>query len=193
VIGGATHASTKVAPLAGKGILMFRILTAAFAIAAIAGPAPADAARLSYTAELNGVAAPTETHSAATGTATVSVDTDARTVSVHMQIHGIRADQLWDHVIHNGMGPVHLHLYAANGDISLLVPFPYGASYTPTADGFTLTVENYSYAEGAALLHSDMSFDTFVSTLGSDFVYLNIHTDAFQDGEISGRLLQVPS
>jgi hypothetical protein len=171
---------------------MFRILTAALAAAALVGIAPAQAAQLSYTAALNGVTAPTETHSAATGTATVNVDTEARTVSVHMQIHGIAADQLWDHVIHNGMGPVHLHLYAANGDISLLVPFPYGASYAPTADGFTLNVDNYSYAEGAALLQSDMSFDTFVSTLGSDFVYLNIHTDTFQDGEISGRLLQVP-
>ena len=50
------------------------------------------------------------------------------------------------------MGPVHLHLYAANGDISLLVPFPYGASYAATADGFTLSVDDYSYAEGAALL-----------------------------------------
>jgi hypothetical protein len=178
--------------LAGRGDHMFRILTVALATAALIGIAPAHAAQLSYTAALNGVTAPTETRSAATGTATVNVDTEARTVSVHMQIRGIRADQLWDHVVHNGMGPVHLHLYAANGDISLLVPFPYGASYAPTADGFTLTVENYSYAEGAALLQSDMSFDAFVNTLGSDFVYLNIHTDTFQDGEISGRLLQVP-
>lgn len=88
------------------------------------------------------------------------------------------------------MGPVHLHLYAANGDISLLVPFPYGAAYTATPDGFTLRVEDYPYAEGAALLRSDMSFETFVATLGSEFVYLNVHTDAFQDGEISGRLVR---
>ena len=108
------------------------------------------------------------------------------------RISGITQDQLWDHVIHSGMGPVHLHLYAANGDISLLVPFPYGANYTATPDGFTLDVQNYSYAEGAAVLHSDMPFETFVSTLGSEFVYLNIHTDTFQDGEISGRLLQIP-
>ncbi len=171
---------------------MFRVLTAAFAATALLALAPANAAQLSYTAALDGVTAPTNTGSVATGTATVNVDTEARTVSIHMHIHGIAADQLWDHVIHNGMGPVHLHLYAANGDISLLVPFPYGASYTATPDGFTLNVENYSYAEGAALLQSDMSFDTFVTTLGSDFVYLNIHTDTFQDGEISGRLLQVP-
>jgi hypothetical protein len=170
---------------------MLRIITAALA-AAFAAIAPASAAQLTYRATLNGVTEPTITHSAATGVADVTVDTEAETVSVHMRITGITQDQLWDHVIHSGMGPVHLHLYAANGDISLLVPFPYGANYAPTPDGFTLDVRNYSYAEGAAVLHSDMSFETFVATLGSDFVYLNIHTDAFQDGEISGRLLQVP-
>jgi CHRD domain len=163
---------------------MFR----AIAIAAALFATPAAAAELSYTATLDGVTAPTNTGSLATGTARVSVNTEAQTVSVHMQIHGVTLDQLWDHVIHAGMGPVHLHLYAADGDISLLVPFPYGATYAGAPDGFTLSVENYSYAEGAALLQSDMSFETFVSTLGSEFVYLNIHTDAFQDGEISGRL-----
>ncbi len=160
----------------------------AIAIAAALFAAPAAAAELSYTATLDGVTAPTNTGSLATGAARVNVNTEAQTVSIDMQIHGVTLDQLWDHVIHAGMGPVHLHLYAADGDISLLVPFPYGATYTATSDGFTLSVANYSYAEGAALLQSDMSFETFVSTLGSEFVYLNIHTDAFQDGEISGRL-----
>ena len=150
--------------------------------------ASAGAAQLNFTAALDGATAPTNTGSAATGAANVSVDTETQTVSVHMRISGVSLDQLWDHVIHSGMGPVHLHLYAANGDISLLVPFPYGAAYAAAPDGFTLDVENYSYAEGAALLRSDMSFDTFVATLSSDFVYLNIHTDAHQDGEISGRL-----
>lgn len=163
---------------------MFR----AIALAAAFIATPAAAAELTYTSSLDGLTAPTNTGSVATGTARISVDTDAQTVSVDMRISGITTDNLWDHVIHNGMGPVHLHLYAANGDISLLVPFAYGAAYAATPDGFTLHVEDYPYAEGAALLHSDMNFDTFVATLGSEFVYLNIHTDAFQDGEISGRL-----
>lgn len=167
---------------------MLRFIAAAAAVFAFAA-APAAADQLTYTATLNGVTDPTNTGSAATGTATVSVDTDLRTVSVRMSIHGISQDQLWDHVIHSGMGPVHLHLYAANGDISLLVPFPYGASYAATADGFTLMVENYAYAEGAQVLRSDVPFDVFVANRGSDFVYLNIHTDRFQDGEISGRLV----
>lgn len=171
---------------------MFRTLTAALAATACLAFSPASAVQLNYSAALDGVTAPTVTQSAATGAANISVDTDAQTVSVHLEVSGITADQLWDHVIHSGMGPVHLHLYAANGDISLLVPFPYGAAYTATPDGFTLSIQNYSYAEGAAVLRSDMNFDAFVQTLGSEFVYLNIHTDTFQDGEISGRLLQIP-
>jgi hypothetical protein len=167
---------------------MLRFIAAAAAFFALAAT-PAAAAQLNYTATLNGVTEPTNTGSAATGTATVSVDTDLRTVTVRMTIHGITQHQLWDHVIHSGMGPVHLHLYAANGEISLLVPFPYGAAYQATPDGFTLTVVNYPYAEGAEVLRSAVGFDAFVENLGSDFVYLNIHTDRFQDGEISGRLV----
>jgi hypothetical protein len=163
---------------------MLRIIIAAAALFAT----PATAAELTYTSALDGLTAPTNTGSLATGTAQISVDTQAQTVSVDMRISGITLDNLWDHVIHSGMGPVHLHLYAADGDISLLVPFPYGAGYAAAPDGFTLHVEDYSYAEGAALLQSDKSFETFVTTLGSEFVYLNIHTDTFQDGEVSGRL-----
>ncbi len=167
--------------------MLNRLLMAAGAAFMILA-APGEAAELSFTAALNGRQEPTLTGSAATGAATISVDTEAQTLSVNMRITGITTGDLWDHLIHVGMGPVHLHLYAANGDISLLVPFPYGANYAPTPDGFTLSVEEYSYADGAAVLQSDMNFETFVATLGSEFVYLNIHTDAVQDGEISGRL-----
>lgn len=167
---------------------MLRILAAAAAASALLA-ASASAAELNFTARLDGATEPTLTHSTATGQATISVDAAAQTVDLAMQIHGVSLDDLNDHVIHAGMGPVHLHLYAANGDISLLVPFPYGANYVDTADGFTVTVNEYAYAEGAALLRSEVTFDAFLATLQSDFVYLNIHTDMFGDGEISGRLV----
>ena len=162
------------------------IAAAAFMILA----APAQAAELNFTAALNGRQDPTITGSAATGTATFSVNTEARTIDVMLSVNGISLDGLYDHVIHAGVGPVHLHLYAADGEISLLVPFAYGPAYAETANGFTLMVSGLSYAEGAALLGSDVSFEAFVASLGTDFVYLNIHTDAFNDGEISGRLVR---
>lgn len=158
------------------------------ACAMTAAAAPASAETLRFTAALSGNEAPTITGSMASGTAFVSVDTELRTVDVTLDVVGISRDNLWDHVIHAGVGPVHLHLYAANGDISLLVPFPYGAAYADAPSGFRLAIEDLPYAENAALVGSELSFDQFVATLGSDFVYLNIHTDTFQDGEISGRL-----
>ncbi len=166
---------------------MLRLL-AAVAVVFTFAAAPAFAVERAFTARLDGATQPTVTGSAATGTATIRVDTDTRTVDVDMNITGLFVDDLFDHVIHNGMGPVHLHLYAENGDISLLVPFPYGATYTESDDGFRLVIENYSYAEGAALLRSEMTFEQFVAALDTDFIYLNVHTDRVPDGEISGRL-----
>lgn len=167
--------------------MLVRTLAAAGAALALLA-SPAAASELAFSATLNGAQVPTVTGSSAVGTARVRVDTEARTVDVNLDIVGLTLDDLYDHVIHSGMGPVHLHLYAANGDISLLVPFPYGDSYAPTATGFSLSVNDYSYAEGAAVLRSEMSFEDFVATLGSEFVYINIHTDRVTDGEISGRL-----
>jgi|CXWL01.1.fsa_nt_gi hypothetical protein len=167
--------------------MLFRTIGAACAALALLA-APAAAAELTFRADLNGAQVPTVTGSNATGTALVRVDTAAQTIGIDLNVHGLTLDDLYDHIIHAGMGPVHLHLYAANGDISLLVPFPYGASYTQTADGFALAVSDYSYAEGAAVLRSQVSFEDFVASLGTDFVYLNIHTDRVSDGEISGRL-----
>lgn len=167
---------------------MHRFIAAAAAAFALSA-APAFAAERVFTAHLDGITEPTITESLATGDARIAIDTEARTVDVALTVYGLTIDDLFDHVIHSGMGPVHLHLYAANGDISLLVPFPYGAGYAATADGFTLNVSDYSYAEGAAVLRSDVTFEQFLASLGSDFVYLNIHTDRESDGEISGRLV----
>lgn len=150
--------------------------------------APAAAEPLRFTGALNGNQPPTITGSMATGNAVVAIDIEAQTIDVTLDVTGISLDALYDHVIHAGVGPVHLHLYAANGDISLLVPFPYGAAYTDEPSGFRLALENFPYAENAARVGSTLTFEEFVATLGAEFVYLNVHTDAFNDGEISGRL-----
>lgn len=168
---------------------MLRSIVAALIVFACAQQAHAE--RLQYSAQLNGNQTPTITGSTATGSALVTVDTAAQSVDVALEVTGVGLEALYDHVIHMGVGPVHLHLYAANGDISLLVPFPYGAVYAETPAGFRLEATGVAYAENAARVGSSLSFEQFVATLGSDFVYLNIHTDAFPDGEISGQLAPV--
>ena len=63
-----------------------------------------------------------------------------------------------------------------------------GANYAASSDGFTLTVKSYPYADGAKIIASDITFDGFVKALQSGGIVLNIHTQKFADGEISGKV-----
>ena len=161
-----------------------------FAVAALAACAshPAQAAELHYTATLNGRQDPTNTGSAATGLARIDVDTTAQTVDARIEIHGLLISQLAAHLSHAPMGPMHLHRYQGD-DVTLILPFPMGSTYSETADGFTVTLRHYAYAEGAAIVQSGLSFDQFLAALAHDPIFLNIHPERFGEGEISGRLV----
>ena len=160
-----------------------------FAIAALGACAstPAQATQIHYTATLNGHHEPTNTGSVATGTARIDIDTASQTVDAQIEIHGLRMSALAAHLLHAPMGPMHLHRYQGD-DVTLILPFPMGSTYAETADGFTVTVHRYAYADGAAIVQSGLSFDQFLAALASDPIFLNIHTERFGEGEISGRL-----
>ena len=49
-----------------------------------------------------------------------------------------------------------------------------------------------AYADGAALLGSSTSFEDFLAAMDGGRVVFNIHTDAFNDGEISGVVTRTP-
>ena len=154
------------------------------------GAAPAAAETLTFKATLDGKYGDEPTGSAATGKAKIKVDTERRLVSVDMTVHGITADGLWDKLVAGPIGPVHFHKYAtpAGGDAVLVLPVPYGANYQPTKDGLRITMKDYDYAAGAALLKSTLTFDAFVAAMRSGLVILNVHTDKFNPGEISGKV-----
>jgi hypothetical protein len=163
------------------------IAAASLALALVA--APAYAGTLKFHATLGGKAAPDVTGSDATGTASVTVDTDRRLVSVDLAVHGITVDQLWDKLVAAPIGPVHFHEYKADGNSVLALPLPFGANYAATADGFRVTMRDYDYAAGAKLLNSTLSFDDFVAAMQAGKVVLNVHTDAFNPGEIGGTVV----
>ena len=85
------------------------------------------------------------------------------------------------------MGPMHLHRYQGD-DVTLIVPFPMGANYVETATGFTVTLSHYAYADAAAAVGSQLTFEQFLAALASDPIYLNVHTQRFGEGEIAGRV-----
>jgi hypothetical protein len=51
-----------------------------------------------------------------------------------------------------------------------------------------VTVKDYSYATGAKIVETPLSFDQFLGALKAGIVVLNIHTDKFNQGEISGTV-----
>ena len=156
--------------------------------AIMSAASPAMAAELRYDATLAGAQYPTETGSTATGTATLTVDTETQTIDAQIVITGLKFDDLAQHLAHSRLGPMHLHRYQGD-DVTLIAPFPFGESYVETADGFTVTITDFPYAEAAERTRSSLSFDQFVAALANDPIYLNVHTEAFGDGEISGRVV----
>jgi hypothetical protein len=160
--------------------------------AAVSAAAPAEAKTLSFHAALDGKSGPEPTGSAATGKAKIKVDTDRKRVSVDMDVDGIMIPQLWAKLVAAPIGPIHFHKYAsaAGGPSVLVLPLPFGATYRATPRGLHVKMVNYDYAAGAKLLGSTLSFEDFVAAMRSGLVVLNVHTDRFNPGEISGKVVQ---
>jgi hypothetical protein len=174
---------------------MFARAAAILAVLAAFAAGPAQAKTLAFTAMLSGDKMPTMTGSKATGSARILVDTDAQTIDMTMDVKGLKVDDLWTSLVAAPVGPVHLHRYGSHdhadpNSSALILPFPYGPDYTPTADGFRLVVKAYPYAKGAATVKTTATFDDFVAALQGGGIVLNIHTNAQHDGEISGDVVQ---
>lgn len=157
----------------------------------IASAAPAFAHDLAFTAALRGDKTPTVTGSKATGSARIVVHSEAQTVDIAMDVAGLTVDDLSRNLRPTPMGPIHLHIYGGTdhspqADAALVFPVPYGPAYAPSAAGFAVRMTAMPYAQGAALVNTQASFADFVSALQTGKVVLNIHTNRFGDGEISG-------
>jgi hypothetical protein len=169
--------------------MRFTPLIALTAITAIAIATPAAAKTESFRATLNGTAIPTTTGSPAHGKATIKVDLKTKRVSVELDVQGITLDQLNDALVAKPIGPVHFHQYRSADDVEAVLPVPYGANYRATKTGFHVSMRDYSYAEGAKLLNDQDTFEEFVDALNAGRILMNIHTDKFPDGEISGKVM----
>ncbi|WP_294039511.1 CHRD domain-containing protein [Sphingomonas sp.] len=160
-----------------------------FAAIAFIGASPATAKTMTFRATLTGIAPPTATGSPARGSAIIKVDTTTKKVSVDLDVTGITLDQLNDGLVAKPVGPIHFHVYRTADDVELILPLPYGPNYKATGTGFRVTVRGYDYETGAKLLNTGASFDEFVNAMRGQRALLDIHTDKFPDGEISGKTL----
>ena len=154
----------------------------------------AGARELAFTAALSGDRMPTMTGSKALGQARVLVNTETQRVDVSLDVTGLKLEDLWKNLVPAPMGPIHLHIYGShdhsNPDSAALVfPLPYGPGYAATATGFHAEEKALPYAEGARRVNSRASFDDFVSSPEAGRIVLNIHTNKFTEGEISGDVI----
>lgn len=166
-------------------------------LVAIAGLAatPAEAAKHSYSAALSGDSVTSKTGSKATGNAQIIVDDANGSVSVSISVSGITVEQLSSALVKAPIGPIHLHLYSSPdlsdpNSVTLALPVPFGVAYENTGTGFSVRMADYPYSLGAALLGAKASLKGFIEALDKGVVALNIHTNAFPGGEISGAILK---
>ena len=174
---------------------MFRRVALGLGIALLLA-APAAGKELKFTAALSGDREPTVTGSKASAQAVILVDTEKQTVDLRLYVSGLTVESLSNGLRAAPMGPIHLHIYGGHdhnhaADAALVFPAPYGPSYSPGEDSFKVETGEVPYAKGAALVNSKATFDDFVNSMRDGRVVLNIHTNRFGDGEISGDV--VPS
>jgi hypothetical protein len=154
-------------------------------VATTAVSAPAQAEILKFHADLDGKYGSEPTGSPATGHANVRVDTTTQRVWVDLHVAGITVDQLWAKLVARPIGPIHFHNYTGAGT-ALALPLPYGAAYHPKPNGMHVVMKGFDYASDAALVNSKLSFDEFVDFMKKGLIVLNVHTNKFNPGEISG-------
>ncbi len=138
--------------------------------------------------KLDGKGEYSPTGSAATGVAFVNIDVAAKQVTLSAVIDGITIADLADNLVAAPIGPVHVHQYASDQVSALALTFPYGAQYSERPNGFALEAEGVDFAERSKLADPAMTFDAFVAAARERKLVLNIHTDKFNAGEISGVL-----
>jgi CHRD domain len=170
---------------------MLRHTVFALIASALFSAAPVAAKIVEYRAELNGQSPTISTGSSARADAWITVDTAKKTVAIRLNVIGLSVDSLWDKLVKAPIGPIHLHQYASGNladanSSELAFPLTYGPSYKPTRDGFRVRTGPLDYAKAVAPLSASISFEAFIAALEKGTVVLNIHTDAFNGGEING-------
>jgi hypothetical protein len=153
---------------------------------------PVSAGTLTFESRLDSGQSTTGSDSTATGTALLEVDTDAETLNFRLGVEGIEIDDLWDVLVASPLGPIHIHEGVRGATGPVAIPFAFNTTdYMTTLDGFWLTVSDFSYADAVGVSGFGQTFDAFVAGLNASGFYINIHTDAWNAGEIRGQL--VPS
>ena len=172
---------------------MTRLMTKTLLAAVLAGAAPAARAHIiDFCARLDGSQVVDPTGSPATGACSVKYNHHSFTIEVHLYLEGIGLDDL------KGDGPndtsIHIHSapYGVNGPIAIDLGW-WGVT----------TLEEYQpgriYAHWQGVFISGEQggvYSDFLETetaLYDGNLYVDVHTNAYPDGEIRGQIVEVPA
>jgi hypothetical protein len=170
--------------------MKYSSLVAAFLFAALAMPA---AAQSVYTAVLSGPAEEPPNTSPATGTATVTINTGDFTMRVQETFSGLVEGTTVSH-IHCCTGALFEGVAPPATTTPNLPGFPSGVTsgaYDHTFDMTDPSSYNSAFVDANGGTTSG-AFNALVAGLNSGRAYANIHSEAYQAGEIRGFLTLVP-
>ena len=167
-----------------------KTLASSCAVVAL-GTIAAQAATISYFAQLNGAQEVPSAATNAIGIATLNVNDETGTFTFDLDVNGIDLSDLMDVIPPGGpnLGPVHLHEAPAGENGPVVVPFPTSeGGYTSTLpNGFNLFREMVNF-DDVALHDPSEDINDFIAELNAGNYYINVHTDDFPNGEIRGQL-----
>lgn len=154
---------------------------------------PAHAAAVVYTAILDGPSESPPTGSPGTGAATVSYDSATHLLSISASFSGLIGTTTASHIHAATPAPLSGTAGVATQTPSF-VGFPLGVTSGTFNNVLDLSLAGsfnpaYVTANGGTVAGAEAAF---VSALGSQRTYFNIHTSTFPGGEIRGFLSPVP-
>lgn len=156
---------------------------------AIVPASDAQAAILSFTADLTGFNQSPPNASLGTGTALLDLDNSANTLRLQVTFSGLAGNTTNPHI----HGPTERPLTGEGGVVTGLPNFPLGVKSGSYDNLFDLTQDSSYNTEflstSGGTARSAQS--TLASSLEAGKIYLNIHSATFINGEISGFFLPV--
>lgn len=168
---------------------LFQSMVSAATIILLGPVSHAQAAILSFTANLTGPNQSPPNTSTGTGTALLALDNIANTLRLQVTFNGLVGNTTNPHI----HGPTTTALTGTAGVVTGLPNFPLGVKSGSYDNLFDLT-QNSSYnpdfriASGGTAANAQA---VLTSSLEAGTAYLNIHSATFIDGEISGFFLPV--